>query len=324
MDVDSGRILYSKNAHEQKLIASTTKIMTCIVVLENSNLENEITVGEEVLSMYGTNIYLEVGEKIKVNDLLYGLMLRSGNDAAMTLAVNTLGEDSFVQKMNEKSKELGMNDTLFFNPHGLDEETENISSANDMALLSRYAYQNPIYRKIISTKKYSAKSSLKSYVWYNRMSLFSQYEYCVGGKNGYTPKAGKSLVSYAKKNDTLLTIITLDDNDIYYNHKMLYEEYFDNYQKYIIIDKNNFFVPSTYSEDNLYLKRSFSYPLSNREIDEVKTILELFPTHKDNVAGKVIIQLQGKKIGSLDVYAKKKKKKTSFPQSIIDWISGKS
>ena len=89
MDLNNGRFLYSKNSHEKRLIASITKIMTCIVVLENSNIDDDIVVGEEVLSMYGTNIYIEVGEKIKIKDLLYGLMLRSGNDAAITLAVNT-------------------------------------------------------------------------------------------------------------------------------------------------------------------------------------------------------------------------------------------
>ena len=171
MDVDSGRILYEKNANQKQLIASTTKIMTCIIVLENSNIENEIVVGDEVLSMYGTNIYIEPGEKIKIKDLLYGLMLRSGNDAAITLAHNTLGEEKFIKKMNDKAKELNMNSTVFNNPHGLDDKTENFSTAYDMALLSKYAYGNSVYRKIISTKKYITKSSIKSYTWYNRMSL---------------------------------------------------------------------------------------------------------------------------------------------------------
>ena len=190
----------SDNINDRKLIASTTKIMTCIIALENSDIEKEITVGEEVLSMYGTNIYIKKGEVIKIKDLLYGLMLRSGNDAAITLAYNTLGYDEFINKMNDKAKELGMNNTEFSNPHGLDDETKNYSTAYDMALLSRYAYRNTMYRKIVATRKYSTKSSLKSYTWYNRVSLLNNYKYCIGGKNGYTPKAGKSLVSYAKKN----------------------------------------------------------------------------------------------------------------------------
>ena len=153
MDVDSGRILYQKNSHDVRLIASITKIMTCIIVLENADLDKTVVVGDEVLSMYGTSIYLEVGEKITIHDLLYGLMLRSGNDAAMVLATQTLGEEVFIQKMNEKAQELKMKDTVFSNPHGLDEKSKNYSTAYDMALLGRYAYQNKEYRKIISTKK---------------------------------------------------------------------------------------------------------------------------------------------------------------------------
>ena len=241
MDIDSGRIVYSKNMYEKKLIASTTKIMTCILVLENMNLDKEIIVGEEVLSMYGTNIYLEVGEKIKVRDLLYGLMLRSGNDAALTLAINTFGtEESFVKKMNSKAQEIGMKDTIFNNPHGLDDKTYNYSTAYDMALLSKYAYQNKNYRKIISTKKYITKSSIKSYVWYNRVELLNKYKYSLGGKNGYTPKAGKTLVSVASKDDLTYTIVSLDDNDIYNNHRYLYEKYFAKYKKFLIVDKDKF------------------------------------------------------------------------------------
>lgn len=304
MDVNSGRILYSKNSHQKRLIASTTKIMTCIVVLENSNIDDDIVVGEEVLSMYGTNIYIEVGEKIKIRDLLYGLMLRSGNDAAITLAVNTLGEEKFVNKMNELARKIGMKDTLFQNPHGLDENNKNISTAYDMALLACYAYKNKIYRKIISTKKYLATSSFKSYSWYNRMSLLNNYKDCLGGKNGYTPKAGKTLVSYASKNKTILTIVSLNDANIYQNHKNLYISFFSKYKNYVIIDKNSFIIDSTFVKKNLYLKESFSYVLSSEEIDKITTLVYLYPIAKKNIAGEVRIQLKSKEIGKLFIYEK--------------------
>ena len=284
MDIPSGRILYQKNPHEKRLIASITKIMTCIVVLENANIDDSIVVGEEVLSMYGTNIYVEVGEELTIKDLLYGLMLRSGNDAAITLAVNTLGEEAFVQKMNEKAKEIGMKDTTFENPHGLDDTTKNYSTAYDMALLSRYAYQNPAYREIISTKKYLTKSSVKSYAWYNRMSLINQYKNCIGGKNGYTPKAGKTLVSYAKKDNTIFTIVSLDDDSIYGNHKELYEKYFSLYENYTIVDSEDFHIESTFTEGDLYLKESFQYLLSQEEKEQVTTLVELYPMMKDKKA----------------------------------------
>ena len=140
IDIDSGRILYEKNKDEKLLIASTTKIMTCIIVLENSNLDDTVKVGEEVLKMYGTNIYLELSEEMTVRDLLYGMMLRSGNDAAIVLATYVGGsEEEFVRMMNEKAKEIGMENTSFSNSHGLDEESKNYSTSYDMSLLSKYA-----------------------------------------------------------------------------------------------------------------------------------------------------------------------------------------
>ena len=319
MDVDSGRILYENNANEKRLIASTTKIMTCIIVLENSDIESFITVGDEVLSMYGTNIYIEKGEVLKVKDLLYGLMLRSGNDAAVTLAYNTLGYNKFIDKMNEKAKKIGMNSTFFSNPHGLDDDTQNFSTAYDMALLSRYAYNNSIYRKIIATKKYSTKSSLKSYVWYNRMNLLNSYKNCIGGKNGYTPKAGKTLVSYAKKGDLLLTVVSLDDNSVYDNHRELYRKYFLNYENYRIVDKGSFFI----NGDDYYTNRSFKYVLSKDEINSIFTLIKINNNSKSAMVGKIEVYFKNNVIGSVNIYRNvdKKKEKKGLFQKIASLFS---
>ncbi|MBQ6324096.1 MAG: D-alanyl-D-alanine carboxypeptidase [Bacilli bacterium] len=309
MDMGSGRVLASRSMNEEKLIASITKIMTCIIILENNDLDKEVVVGEEILKMYGTNIYIEVGEKIKVIDLLYGLMLRSGNDAAITLAINTSGsEDEFVALMNEKALEIGMNNTKFSNAHGLDDNSQNYSTAYDMALLSRYAFNNKKYREIINTKKYVAKSSLKTYVWYNRMSLLNNYKYCIGGKNGYTPKAGKTLVSVAEKEGVTLTIVSLDDNDIYETHEYLYDKYFDKYKLYTIVDKDKFMIDKTLYPEDIYLKKSFKYLLTSEESDLVSTFIKLNEKSNNNVVGEIIISLDNKEIGRLDIYKYKKKK----------------
>ena len=167
MDLDSGRILYENNANDKRLIASVTKIMTAILAIENGNLNKKITVGEEVLSMYGTNIYIEVGEKMRLRDLIYGLLLRSGNDASVVIARAIGGsEEKFVKMMNQKAHAIGMKNTIFKNPHGLDEESENYSTAYDMALLSKYAYQNKVYRNIVSTDKYEVSTGKKTYLLY--------------------------------------------------------------------------------------------------------------------------------------------------------------
>ena len=152
MDIDSGRILYQNNAKEKRLIASITKIMTFAVCEENINVSKKVVAGEEILDMYGTSIYIEQDEEMSIKDLLYGLMLRSGNDASMVIAKSVSNnEENFVKLMNEKAKKLGMTSTIFKNPHGLDEETQNYSTAYDMALLSRYIYnKSDLYKKAIN------------------------------------------------------------------------------------------------------------------------------------------------------------------------------
>ena len=315
MDLDTGRILYGNNINEKRLIASITKVLTAIIVLETTDIEKEIEVGQEVLKMYGTNIYIEPGEKITIKDLLYGLLLRSGNDAAVALAVATSGsEEKFVELMNKKAKEIGMHNSTFKNPHGLDEDTKNYSTAYDMALLSKYAYKNKTYRQISSTKKYETKTFNKTYLWYNRNRLLNNYNYATGGKNGYTPSAGKTLITTATKNKLNLTIVTLNDDSKYETHQKLYEQLFSEYRNYIIVDKNNFEVSKNKNEV-LYLKKSFSYPLNEKEIDKIKTIITF--TDKSKItAGTITIYLDNKKIGQLDIYKKAQKKKENILQKI--------
>ena len=321
MEEKSGRILESSDINNKKLIASITKIMTCIIALENNNnLEKVIKVPNEVLKMYGTNIYIEVGEEIKIIDLLYGLMLRSGNDAALTLAIATAGSgENFVKLMNKKAQELGMNNTIFNNPHGLDEDTKNYSTAYDMSLLARYAYKNKIYRKIIKTKKYTCKSSIKSYLWYNRVSILNNYKYSLGGKNGYTPKAGKTLVSYAKKDNMTLIGVSLHDSNIYDTHEDLFEKNFKKYKLYKIVDKDNFSYNKKLFSEDIYLKESFYYPLKENELTNISTIINI--TNSNNtIPGKIIIKLNNKEIGSINIYRKKqnKRRKESFFKKIIN------
>ena len=318
MDLDSGRILYEKNANQKRLIASITKIMTAIVAIEEGDLTEKITVGEEVLSMYGTNIYVEVGEKMKLRDLLYGLLLRSGNDASVVIAKAIAGsEEKFVNLMNKKAQEIGMKNTIFKNPHGLDEETENYSTAYDMALLSKYAYKNKTYRNIVSTDKYEVSTGKKTYLWYNRNKLLTTYEYCNGGKNGYTPRAGKTLVTTASKKGLNLTIVTLSDGDIYNNHIDLYEDFFSKYKRYKIIDKNNFRIDKEFVDEDVYLEDSFYYPLTSNEVNDIKTVVHFLDDSATDEIGTIEIFLSNQKIGELPIY-RKIKKKEQF--SFFEWL----
>lgn len=318
MDLDSGRILYENNANDKRLIASVTKIMTAILAIENGNLNKKITVGEEVLSMYGTNIYIEVGEKMRLRDLIYGLLLRSGNDASVVIARAIGGsEEKFVKMMNQKAHAIGMKNTIFKNPHGLDEESENYSTAYDMALLSKYAYQNKVYRNIVSTDKYEVSTGKKTYLWYNRNKLLTEYDYCTGGKNGYTPRAGKTLVSTASKNGLNLTTVTLSDGDIYNNHRNLFDDAFSRYYNYKIIDKNHFEVDKEFVEDDVYIKESFYYPLMKSELNNVKTIIRFFNDASNDKVGVINVYLFDDEIAKIPIYKNKKNKESS---SFLRWF----
>lgn len=324
MDIDSGRVLYQKNKDERRLIASITKIMTATIAIENGNLDDVYKVGDEVLSMYGTNIYLEVGEEMKLIDLLYGLILRSGNDSSEVIANNVCkNEKEFVKLMNEKASSLKMKNTVFNNPHGLDEKTKNYSTAYDMALLSSYIYKkSSIYRKITSTYKYEVSSNNKSYLWYNRNKFLKEYKFATGGKTGYTPSAGKTLVSTAIKDDLRLTIVSLNDPNHYQNHKELYEYIFDKYKNYIILDKDKFTYDDFLGEDRVYIKQSFKYPLTEKEKDKIRTILKINKTSNyvnNEKVGEIEIYLGNSIIGNVDVFVKtKKEKKQSFLSKIFN------
>lgn len=171
--------------------------------------------------------------------------------------------------MNEKAKEIGMHNTTFRNAHGLDEKTQNYSTAYDMAILSCYANKIDFYREVSGTKYYDTKTQYKAYSWVNRNNLLFLYKNSTGGKTGYTPSAGKTLVSTATKDDLNLTIVTLDDPNHYEHHQNLYEKYFNKYQNYIIIDKNIFNNTNEYKKKNLYLLENVTYPVTNNEIKDL-------------------------------------------------------
>ena len=327
MDIDSGRVLFAKAENNPRLIASITKIMTAILAIESGRLEEEVTVGEEVLKMYGSNIYIELGEKMTLRDLVYGLMLRSGNDAAIVISVFVGGtEERFVEMMNEKAKTIGMKNTIFKNPHGLDEETENKSSAYDMALLSSYASKNDTYMKIVGTKKYQVQSNLKSYLWYNRNKLLTSYDKTTGGKTGYTPRAGRTLVTTAKDKKLNLTVVTLNDGNEYDTHEKLYEYAFTNYQNYQILNTKKFKIDDAYYPDQIYIKENFTYPLTEEEKDQVKVEVKLskLSEYKDqDVVGIVSVELKDEKIHEQEIYVKKKQGKDSWWKKIWSFINGK-
>lgn len=325
MDYDSGRILMGQNMDKEKLIASTTKIMTAIIALENKDLNTTRKVGEEVLKAYGSAIYIELNEEITLKDLLYGLMLRSGNDAAIEIAYHVSGSmQNFVTLMNKKAYELGMSHTLFLNNHGLEENNGagNTSTAKDMAVLMRYALKNETFREIIATKSYTAKTNTKTYVWQNKNKLLKTYEYNIGGKTGFTEKARRTLVTASKKDQKTCIAVTLNDGNDFADHKNLCETVFKEYERITILDKDNFYI-----EDNndLYIKESFYALLKKEERDKIKIEYKIDAHSQDEVVGVAEIYLEEELLDTVKIYQKEKaktEKKEGFFKRFLGWLFG--
>ena len=231
MDAESGRVLYGHNAHKPRLIASTTKLMTALVAVERAvDLDETVTVKGEWLGSEGSSIYLRAGEEITLRGLLYGLLLQSGNDAAMVIACHTAGSmEEFVELMNRRAAELGMKDSSFANPSGLDHENH-YSTPYDMALLARACLDNSTVAELCATK--SITVGTRTFVNHNK--LLWRCEGCVGMKTGFTEKAGRTLVSAAVRDGQTLICVTLNDGDDWNDHRKLLDYGFRTYPRQVL------------------------------------------------------------------------------------------
>ena len=223
MDAGSGAVLYEKNADERSLIASTTKIMTGWLACQLVNLDAEYEIPAEAVGVEGSSIYLQAGERLSGEDLLRGMLLHSGNDAATALAIAACGsEAAFVEEMNLTAQDLGLSSTHFANPHGLDDEG-NYSTARDLARLTAFALCDPNFRAAVSTRT-AVIGGGRALTNHNK--LLWRVEGCIGVKTGYTQAAGRILVSAAERGGRTIIIVTIDDPDDWRDHERLYERFF--------------------------------------------------------------------------------------------------
>ena len=226
LDAVSGRVLYEKEAGEESLIASTTKIMTALVVCEQCNVLDRMRIPKEAVGIEGSSMYLKEGEVLTLQELLYGLMLSSGNDAAVALAIYCGGTvEGFVGMMNDMARALGLTDTHFENPNGLD-APGHYSTARDLAVLAAYAMENPIFYKTVSAKNVRIGERCLT----NHNKLLWQVEGADGVKTGFTKAAGRILVSSATRDGRRLICATIHDPDDWKDHKALLETGFEQYQ----------------------------------------------------------------------------------------------
>ncbi|CAG9608359.1 D-alanyl-D-alanine carboxypeptidase family protein [Pseudoneobacillus rhizosphaerae] len=331
MDQESGRVLFGKDAHEKKRIASITKIMTAILAIESGKLEKMVQVSAKATRAEGSSVYLKPNEKIKLEDLVYGLMLRSGNDTAEAIAEYVGGSlDGFVFLMNQKAKEIGMANTNFGNPHGLDNFEDHYSTAYDMALLTRYAMQNETYRVISGTKIHKAPNPEEKWdrVWRNKNRLLSKYKYTTGGKTGYTKRAKRTLVTTATKGDMDLISVTLNAPDDWNDHISMFEYGFQNYDLVEVISKGKIDkVKDKSYQNHIFFKRSFTYPVKEEEKELISVKYKLIKPTKEwlktnpEVVGKAIVYLDNRPIEDVSIFfkqeLKEEKKFTEYFKSIF-------
>jgi len=286
MDVATGRVLFARNADEPMGMASTTKVVTALTVLENcQDLDTKVRVADAAIGIEGSSIYLQKGEQLTVRELLYGLMLRSGNDAAVALALAVAPSmEAFVELMNQTARKYGATKTHFMNPHGLDHQ-EHYTTARDLAKLSAVALQHPTFVEICSAKEKRIDGPEMPRLLINKNKLLKSLDGCIGVKTGYTKKTGRSFVGAREVDGQKIVCVVLNcgpmfpetaqllkDADMIYHNKMVLKA------EEIFTDKNG--VKGLALED-------FDYPLSQAELEALDIVI---------VEDTVIIKLNGERI----------------------------
>ncbi len=305
MDGQTGRILYEHNSDARSLIASTTKIMTALVVCEQCNVLDRMRIPKEAVGIEGSSIYLKEGEVLTLQELLYGMMLCSGNDAAAALAIYCGGTiEGFAQLMNDKARFLGLKGTHFVNPHGLD-APEHYSTARDLAVLASYAMQNPIFARTVSAKTVTVGDR----TFRNHNKLLWQVDGAEGVKTGFTRAAGRILVSSCSRQGRRLIAVTIDDPDDWRDHRKLHEDGFSRYQVYKIISAGQCLgqipvVSGLEGYVRVIAQEDFWFPLAEGECPTLRLSNKSFvfaPVVEGEEAGFAYICLDGQAVGKVSL-----------------------
>lgn len=306
MDAATGRILYERQIDRRSLIASTTKIMTALVVCEQCNVLDRMKIPKEAVGIEGSSMYLREGEVLTIQELLYGMMLHSGNDAAVALAIYCGGTvEGFAQLMNDKAHVLGLENTHFVNPNGLDAE-DHYSTARDLAVLASYAMENPIFAKLVSTRTVKVgERHLR-----NHNKLLWRFEGADGVKTGYTKAAGRILVSSAIRQGRRLVAVTISDPNDWQDHCDLLESGFAQYTEREIVEKDSLLgtveiAGGELNKVEVIAGDVFSYLLTQDEIPEIRLPSPGFvyaPVAAGQDAGYAQVYLNNRWIGNVPIY----------------------
>lgn len=309
IDGITGDVLYEKRADEKSLIASTTKIMTALLVCENCNVLDIVEIPQEAAGIEGSSMYLKAGEKRTVQELLYGMMLHSGNDAAMALAIFCGGSgEQFARMMNEKAAELKLTGTHFVNPHGLD-APQHYSTARDLAKLAQYAMGNPLFAQTVSTKSITVSGRHLT----NHNKLLWRVEGAEGIKTGFTKAAGRILVSSAQRQGRRLIAVTIEDGNDWADHADLYDQGFVRYRPQKLLSQGQVVGALQVfggEEDRVEViaTEDFSFALAEGEKTTIRLSqkgISFAPVVKGTHAGFAYLCIDGKAVGKVALeYAK--------------------
>ena len=304
IEKSSGRILYESNGNKRMAMASTTKVMTAILVIENLDLYKVYDIPDEAVGIEGSSIYLKKGEKLTGEELLYGLMMASGNDAAYALAILTSGSsEDFIALMNEKARELKLNDTHFEDPCGLKSENH-YTTSNDLARLCAYVMNNDIFKKVVSTKNYQIGEGENLRYLYNKNRILGELEGGDGIKTGYTRNAGRCLCSSATRNGVQVICVVLNDYNWFNDSKALLNKAFSEY-KFVQLSKQGEIVTSAnifggnLEKCDIITKEDVFYPLKKGEYLKAKyeILLDTYaPVKKGQDAGEIKFFLDDKEV----------------------------
>mgnify|MGYP003397828213 FL=1 len=265
VDAETGRVLMGEAENTRHPIASLTKMWTALVAIEEGNLNDTVTISKKAVYSEGSSIYLQEGDQYKLEELLYGLMLRSGNDAATAIAEHVGGSvEGFVKLMNDKAVLHGLNGTTFANPSGLHHETH-LATAADTARMLQIAMKNETFRKIASTVVYNGSRTS----WHNKHKLLADNVGAVAGKTGYTKVAGRTLATYFERDEKAFVVVTINESNDWEMHKLIADTIDQLYKNYTLVETGEYLIPNA----TIKIEKPITLLLTEQERENIEHML---------------------------------------------------
>ncbi|MGM9943991.1 MAG: D-alanyl-D-alanine carboxypeptidase family protein [Lysinibacillus sp.] len=265
VDAETGRVLMGEAEDARHPIASLTKIWTALIAIEEGNLNDTVTISKKAVYSEGSSIYLQEGDQYKLEELLYGLMLRSGNDAATAIAEHVGGSvEGFVKLMNDKAVLHGLNGTTFANPSGLHHETH-LATATDTARMLQIAMKNETFRKIASTVVYNGSRT----IWHNKHKLLADNVGAIAGKTGYTKVAGRTLATYFERDEKAFVVVTINESNDWEMHTLMADTVDQLYKNYTLVETGKYLIPNA----TIKIEKPITLLLTEQERENIEHML---------------------------------------------------